>query len=222
MKQRLDVLLTQKGFFETREKAKANIIEGRVFVNGQKALKPGDNVDEDCEITVKKPECEFVSRGGYKLKKALDVFGIDVSGKVAADVGASTGGFSDCMLKRGLKKSYAIDVGYGQLDWKLRNDERVVVRERQNARYLTKDMFDEELDIVTIDVSFISLTLILPAVKELLKQSGIIVALIKPQFEAQKSKVGKKGVVRDAAVHEEVINKVSRICKKHFSFGCRS
>ncbi len=206
-KTRLDIKLFDSGYTESREKAKALIMSGSVYVNGKKTDKSGVLVTDDDKIEVR-AEDEFVSRGGYKLKKALSVFKIDLSNKTAMDVGASTGGFTDCMLKNGAAKVYSVDVGYGQLSWKLRNDERVINLERTNARYLNSKIIPCKVDFVSIDASFISLTLILPAVYPLIKESGICVALIKPQFEAGREKVGKNGVVRDESVHCEVIGKI--------------
>ena len=210
MKKRIDIILSEKGIAPSREKAKALIIEGSVRVNGCPVKNPSEAFDDesaDIEITGK--TCPYVSRGGYKIEKALDVFSYSPEGKVCLDIGASTGGFTDCLLKRGASFVYAVDVGYGQFDWKLRNDERVKLYERTNARYLKAEMFERPVDAAVIDVSFISLSLILPALKGIgTSESFDILALIKPQFEAGKDKVGKKGVVRDASVHEEVIRSV--------------
>ena len=205
---RLDVFLVEKGFYESREKAKAAIMEGRILVNNNKVDKAGTQVAADAEITITGKDLPYVSRGGYKLEKAILVFDLPLENAVMADIGASTGGFTDCALQNGVGKVYAVDVGYGQLAWSLRTDDRVVVLEKTNARYLTEEQIPEPLDLITIDASFISLTLLLPCLFPLLKDSGQLVALIKPQFEAGKEKVGKKGVVRDPAVHEEVIRKV--------------
>lgn len=204
-KLRLDQLLFDRGLAESREKAKALIMAGSVYVAGQKQTKPGTAVPEDAELEVRGERLPFVSRGGLKLQKALDVFGIDPAGYVCVDCGASTGGFTDCLLQRGARHVYAVDVGYGQLAWSLRSDERVTVMERTNARSLTPDMFPEAMDMAVMDMSFISLRLVLPAVRTLLKDSGQAVCLVKPQFEAGREKVGKKGVVRDPAVHREVL-----------------
>jgi 23S rRNA (cytidine1920-2'-O)/16S rRNA (cytidine1409-2'-O)-methyltransferase len=204
-KTRLDVLLVDKGFFDSRQKAQATIMSGLVFINGQRVDKPGTAVAEDAEIDVRGNPIPYVSRGGLKLEKALKTFGISVEGAVAMDAGASTGGFTDCMLQNGAKKVYAADVGYGQLAWSLRTDGRVVCMERTNVRYLTREQVPDELDFATVDVSFISLRLILPAIHGLLREGGHVVCLVKPQFEAGREKVGKKGVVRDAAVHLEVL-----------------
>ena len=211
MKERLDVLMLKKGLVSSREKAKALIMEGVVYVSNQKEDKPGNRFDEDAQIEVRGKKEPFVSRGGKKLEKAVRVFGIDLTGLICTDVGASTGGFTDCMLQHGASKVYAIDVGYGQLDWGLRNDPRVVVMEKTNIRYVTPDMFDDVIDFSSIDVSFISLEKVLPAVTAYLKSDGKIAALIKPQFEAGRDKVGKKGVVRDPKVHEEVIRRILAI-----------
>lgn len=205
-KTRLDVLLVEKGLIESREKAKAVIMAGQVFVDGQRADKAGSTYGEDCTIEVRGDSLKFVSRGGYKLERALDYFGVDPSGKVCIDCGASTGGFTDCLLKRGAVKVYSVDVGYGQLAWSIRNDSRVVVMERTNVRYIEPDMFPDKPQMAVIDVSFISLALILPAVHSVLLPGSSLCCLIKPQFEAGKDKVGKKGVVREPETHEEVLN----------------
>ena len=204
-KKRLDVLLVERGLAETRQKAQATIMSGVVFVNGQRADKAGLSLAEDVEIEVRGGALPYVSRGGLKLEKAVRVFDLVLDGLVCADIGASTGGFTDCMLQNGARKVYAVDVGYGQLDWRLRGDKRVVCMERTNARYLTREQVPDELDFASVDVSFISLRLILPAVYGLLRGGGHAVCLIKPQFEAGREKVGKKGVVRDPAVHLEVL-----------------
>ncbi len=204
-KERLDVLLVQRGLSTSRERAKADIMSGLVYVAGQRVDKAGTSVPEDAEIELRGSSLAFVSRGGLKLEKALDTFGVTPEGKICVDCGASTGGFTDCMLKRGAEKVYAIDVGYGQLAWSLRSDERVVVMERTNIRYVTHEQVPDEIQLAVIDVSFISLRIVLPAVKALLAPEGEIVCLIKPQFEAGKEKVGKKGVVRDISVHKEVL-----------------
>ena len=205
MKERLDVLLVSRGYYPSRERAKAAVMEGCVYIGGRIYDKPGTPVDVDAELEVRGESCPFVGRGGFKLAKAVEVFGLDLNGAVGMDVGASTGGFTDCMLQNGAVKVYSIDVGYGQLDWKLRNDGRVVCMERTNARYLTHEEIPEELDFASVDVSFISLKLIFPALYGLLREGGEIACLIKPQFEAGREKVGKKGVVRDPAVHLEVL-----------------
>ncbi len=204
-KTRLDVLLTERGLLDSRQKAQATIMSGIVFVNGQRVDKVGTAVANDALIEIRGTTLPYVSRGGLKLEKAMQTFPLTLTGKICADIGASTGGFTDCMLQNGAKKVYAVDVGYGQLDWKLRNDARVVCMERTNARYLTHEEIPEELDFVSVDVSFISLKLIFPALYGLLREGGEIACLIKPQFEAGREKVGKKGVVRDPAVHLEVL-----------------
>ena len=204
-KTRLDVLLVERGLFASRQKAQAVIMAGSVFVGGQRSDKPGTAVPEDAEIEVRGHVMPYVSRGGWKLEKAMKTWPITLTDKICADIGASTGGFTDCMLQNGAQKVYAVDVGYGQLDWKLRNDPRVVCLERTNARYLTHEQIPDDLGFASIDVSFISLKLIFPALYGLLRQGGEIACLIKPQFEAGREKVGKKGVVRDPAVHQEVL-----------------
>ena len=207
-KERLDVLLVKRGLAETREKAKTTLMAGLVLVNGQKIDKAGTMVKEDAELRVLGDALPYVSRGGLKLEKAMETFNIRMEGKVAADIGASTGGFTDCALQRGAAKVYAIDVGYGQLAWKLRSDPRVVNMERTNIRYVRPEDIGELLDFASIDVAFISLTKVLEPAKALLKDTGEIVALIKPQFEAGRGNVGKKGVVRDPEVHRSVIRAV--------------
>ena len=207
-KERLDCALVNRGFAESREKAKAVIMAGLVYVNNQKADKCGSTYDEEAQIEVRGPQLKYVSRGGLKLEKALKVFPISLEGATAIDIGASTGGFTDCMLQNGACKVFSVDVGHGQLAWKLRNDERVVCMEKTNIRYVTPDQIEEKVEFASIDVSFISLTKVLGPVKELLTDRGEIVCLIKPQFEAGREKVGKKGVVRDRKVHEEVIHMV--------------
>ena len=204
-KTRLDVLLTERGLLDSRQKAQATIMSGIVFVNGQRVDKVGTAVSNDALIEIRGTTLPYVSRGGLKLEKAMQTFPLTLTGKICADIGASTGGFTDCMLQNGAKKVYAVDVGYGQLDWKLRNDARVVCMERTNARYLTHEEIPEELDFASVYVSFISLKLIFPALYGLLREGGEIACLIKPQFEAGREKVGKKGVVRDPAVHLEVL-----------------
>lgn len=204
-KKRLDVALVERGMIESRQKAQGIIMAGQVFVNEVRVDKAGASVREDDQIEIKGQSLPYVSRGGLKLEKAMETFPIELTGVCAIDAGASTGGFTDCMLQRGASKVYAVDVGYGQLAWKLRNDPRVVCMERTNVRYLNEEIIPEPLDFATIDVSFISLKLILPAIRLLLKESGTVVCLIKPQFEAGKDKIGKKGVVRDPAVHLEVL-----------------
>ncbi len=205
-KERLDQLLVQRGLCETRSKAQAVIMSGQVYVDGQKCDKAGTSVDSEAEIEVRGNHCPFVSRGGLKLEKALRDFGVDPTGYVCSDSGASTGGFTDCLLQKGAKKVFAIDVGYGQLAWSIRTDPRVVCMERTNIRYVTPEDLGEPLDLSVVDVSFISLKIVLPAIRNLLKPTGQILCLIKPQFEAGKEKVGKKGVVRDPAIHQEVLD----------------
>lgn len=205
---RLDVLLVNRGLFETRSRAQAEIMAGNVLVDEVKIDKPGTPTKEDVTIRILGSKIPYVSRGGLKLAKALEVFPISVENKVVADIGASTGGFTDCALQNGAKKVFAVDVGYGQLAWKLRQDARVVNLERTNVRFLKVEDLGELVDVVTIDVAFISLSLVLPAVYKIVKDNGFIIALIKPQFEAGKENVGKNGVVKDAAVHRQVIQKV--------------
>lgn len=205
---RLDIAVTQRGLAESREKAKALIMAGQVYLNGQKELKAGATVKPDDEIEVRGSRNPFVSRGGLKLQKAAEKFDIDLADCICMDIGASTGGFTDCMLTHGAKKVYSIDVGYGQLAWKLRTDERVVNMERTNFRYVTHKQIPEDIDFASVDVSFISLKIILPVLRELLKGDGQAVCLIKPQFEAGREKIGKKGVVRDPQVHIEVIENI--------------
>ena len=207
-KERLDVLLVDKGMCTSRERAKTNIMAGLIFVDGQRVDKAGEKVSVDADIVFKGEELKYVSRGGLKLEKAMNTFGIDLTNKVCMDIGASTGGFTDCMLQNHASKVFSVDVGYGQFAWKLRTDERVVCMERTNIRYVTPEDIGVPLDFASIDVSFISLRTIMPAVKNLLGDKGEVVALIKPQFEAGREKVGKKGVVRDIEVHLEVVNKI--------------
>lgn len=207
-KERLDILLVEKGICESREKAKTNIMAGLIFVDGQRVDKAGEKVKVDADIVFKGEKLKYVSRGGLKLEKAMKTFGIDLTNKVCMDIGASTGGFTDCMLQNNASKVFAVDVGYGQFAWKLRTDERVVCMEKTNIRYVTPEDIGVALDFASIDVSFISLRTIMPAVKALLGDKGEVVALIKPQFEAGRDKVGKKGVVRDKEVHLEVINTI--------------
>lgn len=209
MKERLDVLLVRQGFAESREKAKAIIMSGNVYVNDQKEDKAGTMFDETkVKLEVRGSTLKYVSRGGLKLEKAMNHFELSLDGKVCMDIGASTGGFTDCMLQNGAVKVYSVDVGHGQLAWKLRNDERVICMEKTNFRYMVRDDIQDDLDFASVDVSFISLTLILGPAYNLLKDGAQMVCLIKPQFEAGKEKVGKKGVVRDPEVHLEVIEKV--------------
>ena len=209
MKQRLDIYLVENGLVSGRDLAKSLIMEGKVYVNNQKADKAGEQVGEKDKVELRGEALKYVSRGGLKLEKAMASFDISLDGCIAMDIGASTGGFTDCMLQNGAKKVYSVDVGYGQLAWKLRTDERVVNMERTNIRYVTLEQLDEELDFASIDVAFISLKLVLPVAKTLLKSDGELVALIKPQFEAGREKVGKKGVVRDPDVHKEVIYNIT-------------
>jgi 23S rRNA (cytidine1920-2'-O)/16S rRNA (cytidine1409-2'-O)-methyltransferase len=214
-KERLDVLLVEKGYFDSRAKAQAVIMAGDVFVDGQKADKAGASFDVEANIEVRGSVCPYVSRGGLKLEKALRDFGVDPTGYVCSDSGASTGGFTDCLLQQGAKKVFAIDVGYGQLAWKIRNDPRVVTMERTNIRYVTPEDLGEPLDLSVVDVSFISLKIVLPAIKNLLKPgAGQVVCLIKPQFEAGKEKVGKKGVVREPETHKEVLDSFVELAKQ--------
>lgn len=205
MKERLDVLLVQKGLMPSREKAKAIIMEGKVYVNNQKADKPGMDVDVKANVEVRGETLKYVSRGGLKLEKAMQVFPILLQGKICMDIGASTGGFTDCMLQNGAVKVYAVDVGYGQLAWNLRNDPRVINMERTNIRKVTPQQIEDRLDFISVDVSFISLKLVLPVAASLLKDNGQAVCLVKPQFEAGREKVGKKGVVRERSTHMEVL-----------------
>ena len=208
MKERLDVLLVKRGLAPSREKAKAIIMSGIVFVDNEREDKAGTTFDEKVNIEVRGKTLKYVSRGGLKLEKAMDVFGVKIEGKTCMDVGASTGGFTDCMLQNGAVKVYSVDVGHGQLAWKLVQDDKVICMDRTNIRYVTPDQIDDVLDFASIDVSFISLTKVLLPVKNLLKENGQIVCLIKPQFEAGRENVGKKGVVRDKKVHVQVIEKV--------------
>ena len=207
-KKRLDIVLFERGFAESREKAKALIMSGIVYVNDQKEIKAGRDIKSEDIIEVRGSTLKYVSRGGLKLEKAMESFPINLDGCICMDIGASTGGFTDCMLQNGAKKVYSIDVGYGQLAWKLRSDDRVVNLERTNFRYVTREQIPEEIDFASVDVSFISLKLILPVMYTLLKDKGQAVCLIKPQFEAGRENVGKKGVVRDPAVHENVIKTI--------------
>ena len=204
-KKRLDVAMVEQGLAESRQKAQAIIMAGQVYVNGQKVDKAGAPVAEDAVVEVRGKTLRYVSRGGLKLEKAMACWPIQLNGAVCADIGASTGGFTDCMLQNGAEKVYAVDVGYNQLDWKLRTHPQVVCMERTNARYLTAEQIPQPLDFFSVDVSFISLNLILPALRPLMKETGQGVCLVKPQFEAGKDKVGKKGVVRDPKVHLEVL-----------------
>lgn len=220
MKERLDVLLVQRGMAASREKANAMIMAGEILVDGEREDKAGSMFPDTVTITQKGRPLPYVSRGGLKLEKAMTHFGLDLTGKICMDVGASTGGFTDCMLQNGAVKVYAVDVGHGQLDWKLRNDERVVCMERTNIRYVTPEDIQEPVQFVSIDVSFISLTKVLLPVRNLMEEGAEMTALIKPQFEAGREKVGKKGVVRDPAIHLEVIQTVISYAKS-ISFGVR-
>lgn len=202
------MLLFQRSLAESRSHAQALIMEGVVYVNGQKADKPGTSYKSDVEIDVKKSSINYVSRGGLKLEAALEYFEVDVSHLIALDIGASTGGFTDCLLQKGAKKVYAVDVGYGQLDWKLRNDDRVILMEKVNARHMKAEDVPESIDIIVMDVSFISITKVIPSVVQFLKPGGMLVALIKPQFEVGKGEVGKGGIVRDENKHNEVVENI--------------
>ncbi|MGL4848978.1 MAG: TlyA family RNA methyltransferase [Clostridium sp.] len=213
-KERLDIILVNRGIIESREKAKTSIMAGLIFVDGQRIDKAGMKVAVDANIEFKGQKLKYVSRGGLKLEKALKNFPLTLNEKVCMDIGASTGGFTDCMLQNGAKKVFAVDVGYGQFAWKLRTDERVVCMERTNIRYVTTDDIGEKLDFASIDVSFISLKTIMPATIDLLKEDGEVVALIKPQFEAGRGKVGKKGVVREESTHIEVVEGIINFLKE--------
>ncbi len=214
MKERLDVLLVEKGLFTSREKAKASVMAGLVYVDGNRIDKAGNMTNQESELFVKEPLCPYVSRGGLKLAKAIESFGLTLQGKTTIDMGASTGGFTDCMLQNGANKVYAIDVGYGQLDWKLRTDPRVINMEKTNIRYIDSISFPEKVDFISIDVSFISLHLILPVATALLKEHGQVMCLVKPQFEAGREQVGKGGIVRDKAIHREVIINVIKYAEE--------
>ncbi len=211
-KKRLDVLVYEAGLAESREKAKAIIMSGIIYVDNQKADKPGTAYKEDVKIEMRGNKLKYVSRGGLKLEKAVAAFSLELKDMITMDIGASTGGFTDCMLQNGAKKVYAIDVGRGQLDWKLRSDERVVNLERTNIRYITREQVPDDIDFFSVDVCFISLCLVLPAVRPLLKSDACAVCLIKPQFEAGRENVGKNGVVRDKSVHAAVIQKICSFC----------
>lgn len=212
MKKRADIILYEKGLVESQEKGKRIIMEGIVFVGSTRIDKPGEELDENAEVTIKQNLNIYVSRGGLKLEKAIDVFGLSIDNKISMDIGSSTGGFTDCMLKNGASKVFAVDVGYGQLDWKLRNDPKVVVMERTNIRHVTKDNIGDDIDFISIDVSFISLKLVLPVAKSLMSDDGEIIALIKPQFEAAKSDVGEKGIIRDKNIHFQVVKSIRDYC----------
>lgn len=213
-KKRADVLLYDKGLVSSREKGKRLIMSGSVYIGSRRIDKPGYSVDEEEEIYIKNNPLKFVSRGGLKLEKAIENFHLNLHNKICMDIGASTGGFTDCMLQNGASKVYAVDVGYGQIHWKIRSNEKVIVMDRTNIRNVTFENIGEHLDFISIDVSFISLSIVLPVAKSLLKDNGEIVALIKPQFEAGRDKVGKKGIVRDKATHFEVIEKILKISKE--------
>ncbi len=208
-KVRLDKVLVDRGLVASRQRAQALIMEGKVWIAGRRMEKSGTTVDSQAAIEIRGGDCPYVSRGGIKLEKAIDHWKIEVKGKTFLDVGASTGGFTDCLLQRGAAKVYAVDVGYGQLAWSLRCDKRVVIRERSNIRYFSKEQFDEEPEIAVIDVSFISLKYVIPKVVSLISEEGEIVALIKPQFEVGKGQVGKGGVVRDSRIHTEVVKEIA-------------
>ena len=213
MKKRADLVLFERGLAESREKAKRLIMEGVVYIGTERIDKPGQSIDLDGDINVKKNPIKYVSRGGLKLEKAIELYGIELQDKTCMDIGSSTGGFTDCMLQNGAKKVYAVDVGYNQLDYRLRTDDRVVVMERTNIRNVVPEDIGEPIDFISIDVSFISLELVLPVAKTLLSEKGELVALIKPQFEAGRDKVGKKGIVRDRKVHREVVEKIVDLAK---------
>lgn len=207
-KERIDVLLVEKGFFDSREKAKRAVMAGIVFIENECVDKPGTKINDDANLRIKGQQLKYVSRGGLKLEKAIEYFNLDLNNKIMIDIGSSTGGFSDCGLQNGVTKVYAVDVGTNQLAWKIRNDERVVVMEQTNFRYVEVEMFNPQPDFASIDVSFISLKHILPKLSSILADDGLIVALIKPQFEAGKDQVGKKGIVKDPQTHIDVLNKV--------------
>lgn len=221
LKERLDVLLVKKGLYQSRERAKASIMAGIVYVDGQKSDKAGNMVDTEAEITVKENICPYVSRGGLKLEKSMKIWHINLENKVCMDIGASTGGFTDCMLQKGASKVYAVDVGYGQLDYKLRTDPRVVNMEKCNIRYLDLDKIYDPIDFISIDVSFISLRLVFPVASRLLGEKGSLVCLVKPQFEAGRDQVGKKGIVRDRKVHKQVIENVIQYAEENgfYAYG---
>ncbi|ACB85267.1 TlyA family RNA methyltransferase [Natranaerobius thermophilus] len=218
-KNRLDQLLVDKGYFASREQAKRNIMAGLVFVDNQKIDKPGKKVHLDVPLYVKNDHLKYVSRGGYKLEKALDEFSVNVEDRIAVDIGASTGGFTDCLLANGAAHVYAVDVGYGQLAWRLRNSQQVTVHEKTNIRHVNSDLFDDIPDLATIDVSFISLRLVIPIVNEILAHPKDILVLIKPQFEADKDQVGKKGVIKDKDIQIEVLHKVLDMAKTDLNFN---
>lgn len=214
-KKRLDTLVFEKGFADSREKAKTLVMLGNVYVDNQKSDKPGTMLPTDTAIEVRGQGLRYVSRGGLKLEKAIEQYGLNLTGQICMDIGASTGGFTDCMLQNGAEKVYAVDVGYGQLAWKLRTDPRVVNMERTNVRYLTTEQITDSIDFFSVDVSFISLTLVLPVARTFLSENARALCLIKPQFEAGRENVGKKGVVRDKAVHEQVIEKIRDFVLSH-------
>lgn len=214
-KERADVLVYSQGITESREKAKRLIMAGKIYVEEERVLKPGTMYDKNTVFTLRGEPEKYVSRGGYKLEKAIEEFKIDLKDKFCGDFGASTGGFTDCMLQNGAKKVYSIDVGYGQLDWSIRNNDKVIVIERTNLRYLDESLIKEELDFISIDVSFISLTLILPKAFNVIKEDGKIVTLIKPQFEATRKEVGKNGIVKDLEVRRDVINKIYNFVREN-------
>jgi len=216
-KKRLDLIIFERGFTDSKERAKALVLSGSVYVNGVKSSKAGEKFSQDIDLRVEKP-LRYVSRGGLKLEKALDFFQISPEDKICLDVGASTGGFTDCLLQKGASKVYSVDVGYGQIDWKLRNDQRVVLIERCNFRYISNELIKDEIDIAVVDVSFISLKLIIPKLIQFMKKGGNIVALIKPQFEVGKGEVGKGGIVRDEEKHSEVIKNLSNFFS---DIGCK-
>ena len=220
MKERLDVLLVKKGLAPTRQRAKVFIMEGIVFMDQQRVDKAGTQVDEQAEIFVKQNPLPYVSRGGLKLAKAIEVFGLDLDGAVCCDIGASTGGFTDCMLQHGAAKVYAVDVGYNQLDYRMRTDPRVICMEKTNIRYLDKERIKDPIDFISIDVSFISLALVFPVASALLKDAGMVTALVKRQFEAGREQVGKKGIVRDPKVHREVLAKASGYAVENGLYPC--
>ncbi len=217
-KERADTALVRRGFFPSREKAQAAIMAGQVYVGERKILKASESLGEDADLLVRAPAVSWVSRGALKLEKAVKVFGASLEDRVVLDIGASTGGFTDVCLRNGARRVYSVDVGYGQLDWKLRNDPRVTVMERTNARYLKREMFPERPEITVMDVSFISIRLILPVAAEIMGEEGVFYTLIKPQFEAGRDRVGKKGVVRDPAVHQDVLEDIVRFAE---TFGWR-
>ncbi len=219
-KERLDVLLVEKGLYESREKAKRAIMAGVVFADGQIIDKAGTPVSKSAKIFLKANDCPYVSRGGLKLAKAIDTFKIDLNGSITMDIGASTGGFTDCMLQKGAEKVYSLDVGYGQLDWKLRNNPRVINMEKTNIRYVKQEDIKDDMDFISIDVSFISLTLVLPVAIRLLKENGTLICLVKPQFEAGRQQVGKNGIIKDKKIHMEVLEKITSFSKElGFSVG---